>query len=140
MNKKIALIVVVVIVIAGLVYYRETITGYLSKEAEYVSVTENIDVTAFRKISAVTMFDVPEGGDHRAEFSIFVDADGVVQNVRAIELDGESKVYFDKFSDGAYEVIKGKKLSEVGPIDRVGTSSLTTNAFNSVLNDLKAQL
>jgi hypothetical protein len=46
----------------------------------------------------------------------------------------------ESFGSGAGAVLVGKKLSDLGAIDRVGGSSLTTNAFNTSIDKLKAQL
>ncbi len=45
-----------------------------------------------------------------------------------------------EFNDQVNVILKGKKLSELTKIDKVGKSTLTTDAFNSVIDELKAQL
>jgi len=81
-------------------------------------------------------------GDEKVAFTIYVDASGVVtEAVTTVEAKAPISVTRQKsFASELPSVIKGKKLSELTKIDRVGGSSLTTGAFNKALTDLKTQI
>lgn len=94
-----------------------------------------------REVNTVVSFEVPDGSD-TVRFTLGLDVEGKVLSVKTTDvLNGDiADEYMVEFSNGLLLVIQGKKLSELNNIDRVGTSSLTTTAFNSALPDLQAQL
>lgn len=81
-------------------------------------------------------------GEEKVTFVLYVDATGVVTEAETtIEAKAPTSVMRQKsFAAELPTVIKGKKLSELSKIDRVGGSSLTTGAFNKALSDLKTQI
>lgn len=99
------------------------------------------DLQAAREVSAVETYATPKGTD-KVRFTITLDSSGAIEAVKTTDtLKGD--VATDKlqvFSKELLLVIRGKKLSELTEVDRIGKSSLTTTAFNAALPDLKKQL
>lgn len=94
-----------------------------------------------REVSAVVAYDVNEEVSHEVRFTLSLDSDGAITSVSLVE--NPTGIASDKQKEFARElevVINGKKLSELSAVDRIGTSSYTTNAFNSAIDKLKAQL
>lgn len=98
------------------------------------------EVVLFKEFSGMNTYSVP-GGSHTLKFIFLVDNEGVIKGVKGLDLTApshQSKV--DEFSEEVLTIINGKKLGDLEAIDRVGTSSLTTDAFNaSLLEAKKAQ-
>lgn len=96
---------------------------------------------AVKEISVTTSYKNPSGEDS-VKFTVMVDKTGVIVDAVTEPLAKSpiSKMRQQSFAKDFPAVVKGKKLSELGPIDRVGGSSLTTGAFNASLEKLKAQL
>ncbi len=94
-----------------------------------------------KQLSTKTSYTNPSGSDE-VGFKVTVDASGVVTDamVDILAVNGISKTRQEKFAEGFSQALKGKKLSELTAIDKVGGSSLTTAAFNTALPQLKAQL
>lgn len=94
-----------------------------------------------REVSAIATYEVP-GGTDKVRFTLGLDSGGNIVAVRSTDvLKGDAvSDNLRKFSEGLLLVIRGKKLSDLKSIDRVGKSSLTTTAFNAVLPDLQKQL
>ena len=136
MKKSIAILIAVLAVVGGVVYYR-----YFSKTPP-ASVGESaVQAKKERTVSAVATYKVPNGED-RVRFTLTLDERGTVVGVKttdALKNDAISE-NLAKFSANLLLVIKGKKLSDLQAVDKVGTSSLTTAAFNGVLGELKSQL
>jgi len=105
------------------------------------SINNESGLIVSREVSLVTSWEVPNGVDH-ARFTLGLDSDGAVVAVKSEDSLKRADVdaHLEEFSQGLLLVIGGKKLSELGPVDRIGTSSLTTAAFNAALPDLQAQL
>lgn len=82
------------------------------------------------------------GGSDEVGFIVMVGNDGVITDAQTevLAVNPISKMRQQAFAEGLPAAIKGKKLSELSAIDRVGGSSLTTGAFNAALPELKAQL
>lgn len=99
----------------------------------------NLAIT--REVSAVASYEVPDGTD-KVRFTLGLGSDGTVVAVKSTDVLDENTVdeNLEKFSQNLIIVIRGKKLSELTSIDRVGKSSLTTAAFNAVLPELQKQL
>lgn len=94
-----------------------------------------------KKVSVVTRYQNP-GGSDEVGFDVVVDKNGVVTEATAnvLAVNATSKLRQGAFAKDFPAALKGKKLSELTKIDRVGGSSLTTGAFNAVLPSLKTQL
>ena len=141
MNKKNIIIVAVVVSIAVVVYYRAEIATF-ARENVYSFIVRENNLAMLREVSVTTTYTVPDGEDTE-RFSVFLDNDGVVVVVTAANIaepEEESQTHVREFAYSLTKMIKGKKLSELGPVDKVGSSSLTTAAFNAALPDLQAQI
>ncbi|MEO8581103.1 MAG: hypothetical protein ABI425_00825 [Patescibacteria group bacterium] len=98
-------------------------------------------MTKGKEVSVTTKYQSP-AGEEAVGFTLVLDENGIISDAKT-EIHGLKPISVDrqtKFAEGLPAVIKGKKLSELTNIDRVGGSSLTTNAFNASLQDLKAQI
>ena len=95
--------------------------------------------TAPNTRSVKTVYGNPAGEDP-VGFNIRVDDNGIITEVKVDILaeNSTSKNRQESFATGLPQVIIGKKLSELTAIDKVGGSSLTTNAFNASLEKLKS--
>ncbi len=134
------IVVSVIIVVTVAVYLREVAKVLQSWRPEVVPATE-VAMQKPKEVSAVAAYDVNEEVSHEVRFTLGLDADGAITSVALVE--NSTGVASDKqkeFSGKLEVIIKGKKLSELSAVDRIGTSSYTTNAFNSVIDKLKAQL
>lgn len=92
-------------------------------------------------VSTTTTYQSP-GGLEEIGFSLAVNSLGVIVEAKTAVL-GKSPTTVlrqNSFAESFPEAVEGKKLADLGPIDRVGGSSLTTKAFNNALADLQAQL
>lgn len=140
MNKRNSIIVAVVICVALAAYYREEVTTFV-REGLYSLTAKEQDLTNLHEVSATTTYTVPNGEDTET-YSLYLDDNGVIVAARATAegLDGEAQAHLNEFAHELTKAIKGKKLSELGAIDKVGSSSLTTAAFNSVLAELQSQI
>lgn len=138
-QKAIAAIIVIGIIAAF--YYREAISTLFIKGGEESGVAETmISREGLRKISTTASYKGPTF-EHTILFDVYVDEGGVIQDL--VSTDKEDPTHDEKlasFSEELLVKIAGKKLSEVGPVDKVGTSSYTTEAFNKALVELKEQL
>ncbi len=134
MNKKIAAVAVVFLV-GGAVYYRSALQGVLT------SLTTPIkdESVASRDIMAETIYAVPNGEDN-VRFTLTINKDGQILGAKSLNLEDPTNIHQIEFSSELSTVLQGKNLSDLGPLDKVGKSSLTTAAFNTVLGQLKAQL
>ena len=139
--RKIAIIVSIAVIAAGLVYYKYFWKTFQIKRDEVKTQGEQ-SAAVSREVSAVAAYKVPDGED-KTRFILGIDSRGNIIKVKATDLIGDSEDlqgHLDRFSQNLELVIKGKKLSELQAVDRVGTSSLTTDAFNGVLKELKSQI
>ena len=134
--------IAVVIVLTVFVYYRYAMKLFpvVRTEAPSVMVQEAV-FDKPREVSAEVGYPVPNDGYDNVRFTLVLDAEGAVTDVRevAVETNTADEHQVD-FAQGLLAVIKGKKLSELEPVDRIGKSSLTTDAFNSVINELQRQI
>lgn len=98
-------------------------------------------VASIRKVEVKTSYDSP-AGDDPVGFTITVDKDGVVTDasVAVLTKNEISMKWQQNVGKLLPAAIKGKKLSEISSIDKIGGSSLTTKSFNESLPKLKAQL
>ncbi|MBW7944427.1 hypothetical protein H3C70_03445 [Patescibacteria group bacterium] len=92
-------------------------------------------------VSVETSYVTP-AGEEKVGFTLYVDANGVITDAYTNQqAKAPTSVMRQKsFAAELPTVLKGKKLSELESVDRVGGSSLTTGAFNKALTELKAQL
>lgn len=100
------------------------------------------DPSTVKKMATVnTTYNNPAGSDE-VGFLLMMDENGVIVEAitQVLATHEISKARQAAFGAGLGAAIKGKKLSELSAIDRVGGSSLTTAAFNEALPALKAQL
>jgi hypothetical protein len=139
--KKGIVLIAVVIVLSAFVYYRyATRIFQTSKNEEAVPMMEVVPAGS-REVSAEASFDTPGDYAENLRFIVTVDKQGVIESVKTVDAATnevpEKKV---EFNQELSVIITGKKLSELTAIDKVGKSSLTTAAFNSVIDQLKAQL
>lgn len=148
--KKSVVLVAVVLVVTAFVYYRYA-SNLFQKGTPAPMPAKEENATAkgtpeepltpmpadWKVLTAETSFDVPNGVDY-VKFSVTVDKDGLVQGVGMEGVKStETNEHMYEWASGATMALKGKKLSEVKPLDRVGSSSLTTTAFNAVLPQLQ---
>jgi hypothetical protein len=107
------------------------------------SVTPAATMVTSKNLSYVATYEKPEGMA-KISFDLVVDANGVISKVSTKNLTSpsnrETTQYQQKFSAAIPGQIVGKKLADLKDLDRVGGASLTTDAFNSSLAQLKAQL
>src|SRR3989344_5070978 len=91
--------------------------------------------------SVTTHYNNPGGVDD-VSFTLVVDDSGVITKAETgiLAQGSTAKMRQESFAAAFPAVLVGKKLSEIEKVDRVGGSSLTTNAFNASLPKLKEQL
>lgn len=94
-----------------------------------------------KKVSVHTQYEDPAGTDE-VEFSVIVDTDDTIvdASVNVLASHDISQKRQEAFAEALPEAVKGKKLRELAPIETIGGSALTTEAFNESLDDLKSQL
>ncbi len=135
-----------VIVLTGVVFYYQ----FFGKETQPVDQAtslplnrpESMTSLASKEVSTETTYVVPEADlTHHIKFTVGLDETGRVVDVRMVEMPkGEATEKQQEFASTLTVMIKGKKLAELSQVDKVGKSTLTTEAFNAALGDLKAQL
>ena len=94
-----------------------------------------------KEVMVKTSYQNPAGADD-VRFTLVVDAAGTIVDAKTdvLAIHDISMKRQTAFAEGFTAAVKGKKLSELTAIDRVGGSSLTTKAFNESLAELKAGL
>lgn len=102
--------------------------------------SDNTTDSTAKEANIVTSYNNPAGGD-QVGFTVVVDKEGVITDVQTqvLATHDVSKMRQQSFATAAPAVLRGKKLSELTAIDRVGGSSLTTGAFNASIEKLKAE-
>lgn len=134
--KKSVVVISAVVLVSVFVYYRYATKIFQTNRGE-----ENIAVVGSKEVSAVASYGVPEDRTDTLRFVLAIDKQGVIESVKTLDAaTNEVPEKKKEFNDQLTVIIKGKKLSELTAIDKVGKSSLTTQAFNSVIDQLKAQL
>ncbi len=134
--------IAVVLVPTAFVYCRYTLKLLPAARTEEtpIAVTK-VAVDKPREVSAEVGYPVPNDGYDNVRFTLVLDAEGVITDVREVAVEtNEADEHQIEFAQGLAAVIKGKKLSELTAVDRIGKSSMTTDAFNSVIDKLKSQL
>jgi len=139
-NKRNLIIAAIAVAAVVLLSYRY-VPSLLQARSDGAQGAIGTNPAATREVSTVATYEAP-GGTDKVRFTIGLDTGGRVISVKASDaLKGdEVSENLAKFSTGLLLVIKGKKLSELSAVDRIGKSSLTTAAFNASLPALKAQL
>jgi hypothetical protein len=97
-------------------------------------------VAAGRERRAEASYKSP-GGEDRVAFTVVTSEGGVIADARAevLQAGDVSKKYVETFSKELPMMLKGKKLSELTSIDKVSGASLTTDAFNTAIGQLKGR-
>lgn len=135
-RKNILISLAVIVVVVGLIAYQQ----FAQNEAAPVEVSTVQRQEVVREVRSEVEYEIP-GGSHTVDFIIALDEEGVITDVNANDLlDPDHQVRMEEFAMTLKPQLVGRKLSELEAVDRVGTSSLTTDAFNQALADLQAQL
>lgn len=139
-NPRSLIIAAIAVAAVALLSYRY-VPALVQARSDAAQTATDTNPAATREVSTVATYQSP-GGTDKVRFTIGLDAGGRVISVKSTDaLKGdEVSDNLAKFSTGLLLVIRGKKLSEVTAVDRIGKSSLTTAAFNASLPALKAQL
>ncbi|MDO8566045.1 MAG: hypothetical protein Q7S04_02565 [Candidatus Moranbacteria bacterium] len=139
--KKGTALIAVVVLVSVFVYYRYAVKILQVNKGENTTpVTDMLPVGA-KKVSAVVKYMATEDKEDELRFVLTVDKSGIITELAT--LDAKTNEVPEKKKDFNRQVsvmIVGKKLSELTAIDNVAKSTLTTKAFNSVVDQLKAQL
>lgn len=143
LKKKRNLIVpaaVVAVGVVALLSYRY-LPALVQARSDAAQTATDTNLAATREVSTIATYQSP-GGTDKVRFTIGLDAGGRVVAVKSTDaLKGdEVSENLTKFSTGLLLVIRGKKLSELTAVDRIGKSSLTTTAFNASLPNMQKQL
>ncbi|MFA9262037.1 MAG: hypothetical protein ACEQSB_01615 [Undibacterium sp.] len=136
---KALVLIALVLVLTVVVYYREAISIFRSMKSEMIPAPDT--AVDKREVSAVVSYVLEEGSTiHELRFTLKLDTDGAITDVVLVENTTNTiSAKQAEFAEGLLKVIKGKKLSELGPVDKIGTSSYTTAAFNRALDQMKSQ-
>ena len=139
-NKRNLIIAAIAVAAVVLLSYRY-VPALLQARNDSAQGAIGTNPAATREVSTIATYEAP-GGTDKVRFTIGLDTGGRVVSVKASDaLKGDAvSENLAKFSTGLLLVIKGKKLSELTAVDRIGKSSLTTDAFNASLPALKSQL
>lgn len=97
--------------------------------------------SAARTASVKRRYNNP-GGSDEVGFVLSVDDKGIITSVKTevLAVNKISQMRQEAFASAMPQVLIGKDINTLGNLDRVGGSSLTTNAFNTSIEELKAQL
>lgn len=141
-NKKVILGIAVILIISAFAYFRIAARIAAPVKNEEVAASQPVaPIAGARQISAEVIFDAPNDVQEELRFTLDLDGSGAVIGAKTVDArTGQASEKQEAFSQGLFTIIKGKKLEELGPVDKIGTSSLTTKAFNDSLDELKAQL
>lgn len=138
-EQKFLLLVVLIVIGAGAVYYVQT--NKVAAPAPVVNAPVVAPVSVAKSYSSNIDYKVP--GDKTETIHVTISLkDGVIEDVAFSSQvpDNEiSALNIKNFNDALKNItLKGKKLSEVS-IVRVGGSSLTSDAFVQALADINTQ-
>lgn len=138
-KEKVAFGLAIVILVSVFVYYRYA-KDILVMPKENVVATDS-GMMGTRELSSVVTYDAYEGKMDTLRFVVVVDSEGTIVEIKTLEAStGEVPEKKKEFNSEVNVLLKGKKLSELKAIDKVGESSKTTAAFNSALPELQANL
>ncbi|MGB4833843.1 MAG: hypothetical protein WBP40_02335 [Candidatus Moraniibacteriota bacterium] len=119
----------------------KTVTSKAPEGSVQSSTELATDAVKAKDVSVKASYKNPSGED-QVGFTLSVDAAGVIVDAKAevLATNDISKKRQLAFAEGLSAAVKGKKLTELTAIDRVGGSSLTTKAFNDSIDQLKSQM
>lgn len=138
-KEKVALGLAIVILVSIFVYYRYAKDVLVMPKENMVATDQGTMGT--RELSSVVTYDAYEGKMDTLRFVVVVDAEGAIVEIKTLEAStGEVPEKKKEFNSEVNVLLKGKKLSELKAIDKVGESSRTTEAFNKALPDIQAAL
>lgn len=142
--KKSSLLIAAVVVSSIFVYYRytkEVLQSGKEQASTMVVRDESVNTPGLKEVSAEVTYDTPGDYPDHLRFVVVLDGEGAIQSIQTFDAEtGEVPEKKKEFTEQINVLLKGKKLSELSAIDKVGKSSLTTDAFNQALGDLKAKL
>lgn len=139
--KKGILSIAVVIVVSVVAYYEYAVKIFQMNRSDDVVPMVVAPPIEGKKVSALATYMVTEDKQDSLKFVVTVDKDGIITDLAVLDAKTDKAVEKKKdFDEKASVIIVGKKLSELSAIDNVAKSSLTTKAFNGVIDELKAQL
>lgn len=142
--KKSSLLIAAVVVSSIFVYYRytkEVLQSGKEQASTMVVRDESVNAPGLKEVSAEVTYDTPGDYPDHLRFVVALDGEGTIQSIQTFDAEtGEVPEKKKEFTEQINVLLKGKKLSELSAIDKVGKSSLTTDAFNQALGDLKAKL
>lgn len=139
--KKGIILIAVAIVVSVFAYYEYAVKIFQTNRSNDVVPVMATPLVEGKKVSAVATYMATEDKQDSLRFVVTVDKDGVITDLTT--LDAKTNEVPEKkkdFNEKVSVMIKGTKLSELVAIDNVAKSSLTTKAFNGVVDELKAQL
>ena len=140
MKKRILVLIGGVLLISAFVYYRSAKDIFWGTKNEELMPEKN-KVATSRDISAETSYPVPGDSYDNLRFVVTIDANGLIQKIQTLDADtNEVPAKKVEFTNQINAILKGKKLSELTKIDKVGKSTLTTDAFNAVLAKLQENI
>lgn len=136
-KNSVAFVFAVVIVGSVFVYYR-----YAKEMFQMAKPREaSMPVSDTKEISAVITYGETGKYSDTLRFVVVVDKAGVIQEIKTLEdATGEVPEKKKEFNALVNTQLKGKKLADISSIDKVGKSTMTTQAFNGALATLKAGL
>ena len=141
-TRKSIIAIAIVAAVTVLVYYRYfPKTPQTAVNEKSTETTKELTLAISKEVNAFAVYDVP-GGVDKVKFTLFLDRDGTILGVKSLDTVKPDEVNpnLEKFNTELGVVIKGKNLNEINKVDKIGTSSLTTAAFNKALSDLKSQI
>lgn len=139
MKKRVLLLIGGVLLLSAFVYYRFAKDVLWGTKNEQLMTVKDEAVT--RKVSGEATYPTPGDYDDHLRFVVTIDANGIIQNIQTLDADtNEIPPKKVEFTEQINVILKGKKLSELTKIDKVGKSTLTTDGFNAALPQLQASL
>lgn len=131
-------VAILVIVLAGYIYYRDVGVDMQKRVDE--TIPRAVQELNLSGLESTVTYQAP-GITHTIRFVVLVDEEGIIHKVEGTELgDPKYQPKIKEFSKDLTDTVKGVALAELGPLDKVGSSTLTTDAFNEALENIKAQL
>ncbi len=143
-KKAVVFLIGAVVVVSVFVYYRYAQSLFLSTKQEGAVAESGIAGTSGmmpdrREVGAIVTYDAYEGKMDTLHFVVSLDKDGIIQEIKTLDaVTNEIPEKKKEFNDQVNVLLKGKKLSELTTIDKIGGSSRTSEAFNKVLPELQA--
>lgn len=141
--QKHIVVIALVMVLSVVAYYQYAKRVFQANRNDDVmpSVTVPVPVAEPRRASATVSYMATVDKRDTLKFILDLDKDGVITGVTTLDAaTNEVPEKKKEFNQGLSVIITGKKLSELTAVDKIGTSTYTTTAFNSVIDQLKAQL